>query len=157
MITKLFWMTSAASMLAGTLMSSPPSLRAQEAITPASPSRPIFSQEAVDLELQATRAWLEISLTDYESARFTAVQVTLNSPDRRDRRKVVLVVCGLVNAKNRMGGYNGFQPFWHGSSLPEWRKAGVGPLANDMCRNANRLSATDYSERVAPPAPSVAP
>ncbi|RYG20179.1 MAG: hypothetical protein EON96_01545 [Caulobacteraceae bacterium] len=110
----------------------------------------MFSQADVDAELEAAKAWLQLSLVDYESARFMRVQVALVSPNRRAPREVVLVVCGLVNGRNRMGGYTGFQPFWFGRGLPTWRQAGLSGQADDICGPANMLSPTDYSDRVAP-------
>jgi len=115
------------------------------------PTSALFSQGAVDAELEAARSWLQLSMVDYESARFMRVQVALISPDRRNRRDVILVVCGLVNGRNRMGGYTGFQPFWYGSRLPAWRQSGIAGQANDICGPANRLSTTDYSDRIGPP------
>ncbi len=118
-------------------------------------SRGLFSPEAVAAELEAARAWLQRSLVDYDSSRFMEVQVVLVSPNRRNRREVVLAVCGLVNARNRMGGYTGFQPFWFGSRLPQAWQGGLGGLATDVCGPANRLEPTDYSDRLAPRPASV--
>lgn len=109
-----------------------------------------FSQGAVDRELLAARTWLQLSLIDYDSAKFQGVQVVLVSPDRRNRRHVVLAVCGLVNSRNRMGGYTGYQPFYFGSGLPAYMKAAVSPSAYDLCGPANRVSTADYSERLSP-------
>lgn len=47
----------------------------------------------------AARRLVRVSLIDPESARFRSIQAR---PD---------VICGQVNAKNRMGGYTGFTRF----------------------------------------------
>lgn len=128
---------------------------AQEA-TPSLPdeagetSSPLFSLEEIDRELEAARSWLELGLVDYGSAQFRNVQIVLVSPDRRNRRNVVMTVCGLVNSRNRMGGYTGFQPFYHGTALPQTWRGSVSLLANDLCGRANRLTTVDYSDRLAP-------
>lgn len=112
----------------------------------------VFSDVAIEDELRAARSWLQLSLVDYESARFMNVQMVLISPDRRNRRNVVLAVCGQVNSRNRMGGYTGFHPFWFGAQLAPSVRGGISGMAGDVCGPANRLSATDYSDRLAPDA-----
>lgn len=128
-------------------------VRAQTPVGPdldAATSSAVASELNIDRELEAARSWLELSLVDYESARLRSVQVALISPDRRNPRTVALIVCGVVNSRNRMGGYTGFQSFWFASALPEVRRGGFGPIANDYCGPANRVSQTDYSDRLMP-------
>lgn len=123
----------------------------QEATAGAEPSsNGLFSDEAITRELVATRGWLETSLLDYETARFRDVRVVLLSPDRRDRSKVYLAVCGMANARNRMGGYIGFKDFYFGSHLPGYTTSAFGVMATEVCSRANRLNAVDYTDRLAP-------
>lgn len=110
----------------------------------------LFSDEAITRELVAARGWLETSLLDYETARFRDVRVVLLSPDRRDRSKVYLAVCGMANARNRMGGYIGFKDFYFGSHLPGYTPSAFGVMATEVCSRANRLNAVDYTDRLAP-------
>ena len=110
----------------------------------------ITSPEAIEREMEGARSWLELNLIDYQSAQFRQVRVVLMSPDRRNRRQVVPVVCGLVNARNRMGGYTGYQPFMHGSGLPEGWQGRLSPTAGDLCDAANPVSGEDYSARLQP-------
>lgn len=114
------------------------------------PAPALFSQDAIDQEVAAARRWLELGLVDYESARFSEVRIVLVSADRRNPRNVVLAVCGLVNSRNRMGGYTGFRPFWFGSGLPAAFQSGVGGLATDVCGPARSIAPTDYSEQLSP-------
>jgi len=109
-----------------------------------------FSQAAIDAEVAAAREWLELSLVDYDSAKFQRVRVVLVSPDRRNKRNVALVVCGLINSKNRMGGYTGYQTFHFGRGLPAWNRSSISPVASDVCGPANAISGQDYSDRLAP-------
>lgn len=128
---------------------------AQETPPPSAPaSTGLFSEAAIDRELEGARAWLELSLVDYETARFRDVRLVLLSPDRRDRSNVVLAVCGMANARNRMGGYNGFKDFYFASRMPEHRRYDFGAFAPDICGRANRLNSTDYTGRLAPRDPS---
>ncbi|ALG60983.1 MULTISPECIES: hypothetical protein [Citromicrobium] len=69
------------------------------------------------------RATLDDALTDYPSARFRNVQARLvrsvytsdeGQSDKvpwKHRGGIVLIFCGEINAKNRMGGYTGWEPF----------------------------------------------
>ncbi len=125
----------------------------QEAPTPEGGPPGLFSDQAIDREVEATREWLELSLTDYETARFRDVRVVLVSPNRRDPSQVVLMVCGMVNARNRMGGYTGFKTFYHGSDLPGPRKTDFGVFAPEVCGRANPLNQIDYTDRLAPKDP----
>lgn len=63
-------------------------------------------------------------LTDPESARFKwvklAEEVDIKSPD------AVSFYCGLVNAKNKMGGYVGDKPFL---AILGWRHGKIHPAA----------------------------
>ena len=71
----------------------------------------------------AVRKGLDNQLNDYPSARFRGVQARLvrsvyaddeGQSDRvpwLHRGGLVLVFCGEINARNRMGGYGGWQPF----------------------------------------------
>jgi hypothetical protein len=73
--------------------------------------------------LPGARASLDEVLTDYPSARFRSVQARLvrsvyaddegqsNKVPWMHRGGVVLVICGEINTKNRMGGYTGWEPF----------------------------------------------
>lgn len=73
--------------------------------------------------LPSVRAELDGLLTDYPSARFRNVRAVMTrsvySSDEGQSNKVpwthrgglVLVFCGEINAKNRMGGYGGWQQF----------------------------------------------
>lgn len=54
----------------------------------------------------STRAAVTARLVDPDSARF-GLMVGAN----QFRSPGSMVVCGWVNARNRMGGYNGFMPF----------------------------------------------
>jgi hypothetical protein len=116
---------------------------------PDAPSQGLFSQEAIDRELVAARSWLELSLTDYETARFRDVRLVLLSPDRRNRSKVVLGVCGMANARNRMGGYTGFKAFYFASAIPGYGRSDFGVFAPEICARANRLNPIDYTDRLA--------
>lgn len=109
-----------------------------------------FSQAAIEAEVAAARDWLQLSLVDYESAKFQRVRVVLVSPDRRNKRNVTLVVCGLVNSKNRMGGYTGYQVFHFGRGLPAWNRASVSASSGTLCAPANAISGQDYSDRLSP-------
>lgn len=97
-----------------------------------------------------TRSWLEDSLIDYESARFRDVRVVLLSPNRRDRSQVVLAICGQANARNRMGGYNGYKDFYYSSALDAFRGQQFGGFASEVCGRANRMNAIDYTAQVKP-------
>jgi len=55
---------------------------------------------ATPKEISAIRSSLERKLKDAPSARFEAVLVENDN------------VCGMVNAKNSMGGYAGYSPFF---------------------------------------------
>lgn len=79
--------------------------------------------ERAQAALPAVREALDGALTDYPSARFRNVQARLvrsvystdegqsNKVPWTHRGGVVLVFCGEINAKNRMGGYTGWEPF----------------------------------------------
>lgn len=56
-------------------------------------------RDATPKEIEAVRSAMERDLLDAESARFNSVKVKGN------------YLCGLVNAKNRMGAYAGYKPF----------------------------------------------
>ncbi|HEY0626122.1 MAG TPA: hypothetical protein VGD10_05255 [Allosphingosinicella sp.] len=64
------------------------------AVTPA--ERPLSAAETT-----AIRHAIEVRLVDPSSAQFRMGPI----------RPASEYYCGLVNAKNRMGGYNGFEPF----------------------------------------------
>lgn len=73
--------------------------------------------------IPAARAELDSQLTDYPTARFRNVHVrmvrSVYNDDEGQSNKVpwthrggpILVFCGEINAKNRMGGYGGWQQF----------------------------------------------
>ena len=122
---------------------------AEPTTEPAPAKAALFSQEEIDNELKAARSWLELSLIDYESARFRDVRVVLLSPDRRNRGNVILAVCGMANARNRMGGYVGFERFYYGRRIA-FRQGVLGVLANGVCAEANSIDGVDYTDRVAP-------
>ncbi len=50
-------------------------------------------------------------LIDPDSARFRDPYAAKTTLTKADVTKNVTVVCGEVNAKNRMGGYVGFEPY----------------------------------------------
>lgn len=56
-----------------------------------------FKHEAIDA--------LKHSLSDPESAEFRGLRVVV-------REQIEFVLCGEINAKNRMGGYVGYRPFF---------------------------------------------
>ncbi|WP_312136595.1 hypothetical protein [Brevundimonas sp.] len=108
----------------------------------------LFSEEQIAMEVRMTRSWLEESLVDYESARFRNVRVVLLSPNRRDRSQVVLAVCGQANARNRMGGYNGYKDFYFSSAMDAFRGQDFGVFASEVCGRANSLNETDYTDQL---------
>lgn len=118
-------------------------------VAPEAPAQP-FSQADMDRELEAARDWLEMNLIDYGSAQFRDVQIALISPDRRNRRNVAMAVCGMVNSRNRMGGYVGYQPFYFSSGMPEQWRGELGGWTDRICGPAHRLAPTDFSNRLAP-------
>lgn len=60
----------------------------------------------------AVRASLEAQLVDYPSARFREVYVTTNPvAEAESGRRGSGYLCGMVNARNRMGGFAGWQRF----------------------------------------------
>lgn len=73
--------------------------------------------------IPAVQAGFDSQLTDYPSARFRNVQARLvrsiyssdegqsNRVPWTHRGNVVLILCGEINAKNRMGGYIGWERF----------------------------------------------
>lgn len=116
----------------------------------AQPSTGLFSDQQVDHEISAARDWLKLGLVDFESARFRDVRIVMIITDRRNPRSVGIGVCGLVNARNRMGGYTGFKQFFHATALaPIWRGKMEGS-AVEICGRSNRLNQTDYTARLAP-------
>lgn len=80
-------------------------------------------RERAQAALPAVREALDGALTDYPSARFRNVKARLvrsvyasdegqsNKVPWNHRGGVVLVFCGEMNAKNRMGGYTGWEAF----------------------------------------------
>jgi len=110
----------------------------------------LFSEEQIAMEVRMTRTWLEDSLIDYESARFRDVRVVLLSPNRRDRSQIVLAVCGQANARNRMGGYNGYKDFYFSSAMDAIRGRQFEGFASEVCGRANRLNFTDYTDQLKP-------
>lgn len=110
----------------------------------------LFSEEQIATEIRMTRSWLEGSLVDYESARFRDVRVVLLSPNRRDRSQIVLAVCGQANARNRMGGYNGYKDFYFSSAMDTIRGRQFGGFASEVCGRANRLNFSDYTDQLKP-------
>lgn len=110
----------------------------------------LFSEEQIAAELRMTRSWLESSLVDYESARIRNVRVVLLSPNRRERSQVVLAVCGQANARNRMGGYNGYQDFYYSSAIDPISGRRMGVLASEVCGRANSLNGNDYTDLLKP-------
>lgn len=136
--------------LASSAIATPALSQATENVdgAPAGPSAGLFSDAAVDLEIERTRSWLELSLVDYESAKFRNVRVVLTPVNRRNPREIGLAVCGLVNARNRMGGYNGFKTFYYSSRFPETFRGGIEGFADTVCGRANSLNAIDYTDRL---------
>lgn len=57
-------------------------------------------RRATDQEIEAIRTGMERQLADAQSARFDTVMVDADGH-----------MCGLVNAKNRMGAYVGYRAF----------------------------------------------
>lgn len=57
-------------------------------------------------EVAAAKTAIQGLLTDPNSAQFRAVEMHTSKAEP-------VSVCGEVNAKNRMGGYNGFQKFYY--------------------------------------------
>lgn len=134
------------AIISALLALSTPSLAATQ-----EPDRPsLFSEGAITSEIAAARDWLTLTLVDYDSARFRDVRVVLISPDRRNRRDVALAVCGLVNARNRMGGYTGYTHFYFSSALPLDRRGDLGVFAPDLCTRARPVTSADYTDQVAP-------
>lgn len=83
------------------------------------------------------------SLLDYPSARF------------RDARGNAFVLCGFVNAKNRMGAYTGWERFaWVAGSddprmLIDDSEGRHDILLDAFCgEDGLRMKGTDYSERL---------
>ena len=56
-------------------------------------------RDATTTEIEAIRAGMESRLLDAQSARFANVKIKAEH------------MCGMVNAKNRMGAYVGYKPF----------------------------------------------
>jgi hypothetical protein len=56
--------------------------------------------------LDNAKASVRANLVDPDSANFDAMRVISLTESKR-------IVCGLVNAKNRLGGYIGYQPFFY--------------------------------------------
>lgn len=110
----------------------------------------LFSEEQIAMEIRMTRTWLEDSLVDYESARFRDVRVVLLSPNRRNLSQVVLAVCGQANARNRMGGYNGYKDFYFSSAMDAFRGQDFGVFASEVCGRANSLNGVDYTDLLKP-------
>ncbi|WP_100259298.1 hypothetical protein [Qipengyuania seohaensis] len=77
----------------------------------------------IELAVEEARKALDDQLTDYPSARFRGVRArivpSVYSSDEGQSDKVpwthrggpILVLCGQINAKNRMGGYTGWSDF----------------------------------------------
>ncbi len=141
---------TALAFLAASAIATPALSQATENVegAPAGPSAGLFSDAAVDLEIELTRSWLELALVDYESAKFRNVRVVLTPVNRRNPREIGLAVCGLVNARNRMGGYNGFKTFYYSSRFPETFRGGIEGFADTVCGRANSLNAIDYTDRL---------
>ena len=91
-----------------------------------------------DRTFEAARDALDQVLIDYPSARFR--EVTANSA----------VVCGKVNAKNRMGAFSGWSDFVVFSDA-EGATAFVGDeiMMDALCGERNRPRSSDYSARLA--------
>ncbi len=78
------------------------------------------------------------------------MRVVLLSPNRRDRSQIVLAVCGQANARNRMGGYNGYKDFYFSSAMDAIRGRQFEGFASEVCGRANRLNFTDYTDQLKP-------
>ena len=62
-------------------------------------------------QMALVEATVTRDLFDPESARFRDVYAARSTVSRDGEQVEVTVVCGYINAKNRVGGYVGFTPF----------------------------------------------
>lgn len=60
-------------------------------------------------------AWMKDRMNDPESAEFWGMRVLW----RQDKE---IILCGEVNAKNRMGGYVGYRPFYVLATITDGRR-----------------------------------
>jgi hypothetical protein len=75
--------------------------------------------EAPTAAIGAAEAYITGTLSDPESAKFDSV-IAVKAPNGKT------VVCGLVNAKNKFGGYVGRKAFYYDGTI------GVGEIADPM-------------------------
>lgn len=109
-----------------------------------------FSPAAIDRDLAQAREWLELTLVDYDSARFRDVRAVIVSPRSKGQRQVYLGICGMVNAQNRMGGYTGFERFFFAPTVPHPQNRETGYWAEEWCKTASPVNAEDYASRLSP-------
>lgn len=91
---------------------------------------------------QNLRKEMDRKLVDYPSTRFQNVRAAPATPDPG------FTFCGEMNAKNRMGGYNGWERFYgwggpKGASLI--LSSEMSPVVENLCASRDFL-ATDYSK-----------
>lgn len=93
-------------------------------------------------KLPTARSVLDRSLGDYPSARFRAVRVSYGTD------ATSIGFCGEVNAKNAMGGYTGWRPFFlivnDDPFVFVGDKPGYALQVVEMCR-VQKLNTKDYS------------
>lgn len=103
---------------------------------------------ATDPPMSAVETAIKDGLIDGESARWRWF------PARQTG--AVVTYCGFVNAKNRMGGYTGFNPVWVVGSwsgakfIPTTIEFAAGPYLDGLA--ARQCIAAGYNMRVIPPA-----
>lgn len=123
------------------------------------PNRPSTEQaltpEQVEELLPLSRDLLEGSLVDFEGARFRnvyPVTIQYRGPiwaRRPAGQQQVLGFCGMINARNRMGGYNGWEMFSVSPDLPPEFQLSIGGLSTGICEKSTRLGDVDLSDRFA--------
>lgn len=110
-------------------------------------SAPAAKQAPHGPQVASLRQGFDETLIDYGSARFKDVRLATDG----------VATCGLVNSKNRMGGYTGWTPFY-AMALPS--SPAIITLGGDssslsvvtaMCGRADlKWLPVDLSDRIAP-------
>lgn len=99
------------------------------------------SEKRAAPEIVAAKEAVQALLLDPDSAQFRKLMV-------RPANGSLVSVCGEVNAKNRMGGYNGFQRFYY---IVAAKEAGIDPLEEgrhvDALTSADEINAWNKFER----------
>jgi len=105
-------------------------------------SLPAFARDLTAKEKEVIKKAVQEKLSDPESARFKWLSVS----DAESRKSTGITYCGIVNAKNRFGGYVGDTLYYgllvrlHDNSSPSFQVLVLGDedfmayVASEMCK-----------------------